>query len=50
MTERTAYLKLERAWCYLAHWRHRLPHSGFGWHGWRCGKCGFMWFSEWGRP
>jgi hypothetical protein len=41
------WIKLKRAWCYVAHWRHQELHQGFGWHGWRCGRCGFMWFVDW---
>lgn len=41
------WIKFQRAWCYLFHWRGQVLHTGFGWHGWRCARCGWMFFAEW---
>lgn len=40
-------ITFSRTWCRLIHWRHRVPHNGFGWTGFACGKCGWMFFGEW---
>ena len=40
-------VRLRRAWCYLFHWREQVPYNGFGWVGWRCARCGWMFFSDW---
>jgi hypothetical protein len=40
-------IKLLRAWCAAFHWREQVRHNGFGWHGWRCRRCGWMFFADW---
>ena len=36
-----------RAECELNHAEYRVPHRGFGWLGWRCTKCGYMFRDVW---
>lgn len=40
-------LRLKRTWCYVAHWRHQFRTNGFGWRGWKCGRCGCVWITDW---
>jgi rubrerythrin len=37
----------ERGHCEENHRPQGVPHNGFGWTGWRCPQCGFMFFGEW---
>jgi hypothetical protein len=37
----------ERRVCESEHLELCVPHNGFGWTGWRCVRCGFMFFGRW---
>lgn len=43
----TAERLAERAVCEAEHRSIGISHTGFGWTGWRCPQCWFMYFEEW---
>lgn len=48
MTENELAQRLEERWsCEAAHQSKWVAHNGFGWIGWRCPECGFMFFGQW---
>lgn len=45
--EMVAQRLAERRICEEQHQHLRVRHTGFGWTGTRCSRCGFMFFGQW---